>query len=279
MTVAAPAKLNLALHVTGRRGDGYHLLDSLVVFPGLGDRVTVAPAEALSLDITGPFAPGLAAEADNLVLRAARLLGPGRGARITLDKALPVASGIGGGSSDAAATLRALCRLWDIAIAEDELAARALILGADLPVCLLGRSARMSGIGEALAPVPGLPPFHLVLANPGTGVATGAVFRGLAGFGSPLEPLPPLPDAAALADWLSRQRNDLEAPARALCPQIDETLALLAAAPGALLARMSGSGATCFALFASAGEAGRAAQALAAARPGWWVRPAPVTSL
>ncbi|QDL93702.1 4-(cytidine 5'-diphospho)-2-C-methyl-D-erythritol kinase [Paroceanicella profunda] len=229
----------------------------------------------------GPAAGSGRSDAPRAPLHGAGVQGhatPPRGARITLEKALPVASGIGGGSADAAATLRALCRLWRMDLPETVLATAALALGADLPVCLLGRSARMSGIGEVLTPAPGLPEVHVVLANPGVGVSTGAVFRGLSGFGEGLEPLPALADAAALAAWLARQRNDLEPPARALCPPIAETLDALAAAPGALLARMSGSGATCFALFAGAEAAARAAAALSAARPGWWVRAAPVTS-
>ncbi len=267
----APAKVNLTLHVTGRRADGYHLLDSLVVFPDLGDRLSVAAAEDLSLVIEGPFAAGLAADAENLVLRAARLLAPGRGAALRLDKRLPVAAGIGGGSADAAAALRLLARHWGIALPAAE---AALSLGADVPVCLAARSARMSGIGEVVVPAD-LPGGWLVLCNPGVPIATGAVFAGLARMdGDAMPPVPQLADVQALAGFLATGRNDLEAPARAVAPVIGEVLAALGAAPGCLIARMSGSGATCYGLFAREGAARQAAADLAAAEPGWWVEAA-----
>ena len=266
----APAKINLTLHVTGRRDDGYHLLDSLVVFADVGDRLTVAPAETLSLRVTGPRAAGVPTGADNLVLRAARALAPDHGAAITLDKRLPAASGIGGGSADAAAAVRALAALWHLPPPDP---ATLIALGADVPVCLASRPARMSGLGEALAPCPALPPFHLVLANPGVAVSTPAVFRALARPENPPMPatLPPWPDAAALAAWLATMRNDLETPATALCPAIHGVLVALAARPGCLLARMSGSGATCFGLFADPAAAAAAARALETAQPDWWV--------
>jgi 4-diphosphocytidyl-2-C-methyl-D-erythritol kinase len=272
----APAKVNLYLHVTGRRADGYHLLDSLAVFPAVGDRLFAAPADALSLSVEGRFGADLAGEADNLVLRAARALGgtPGgwtKGARIRLEKHLPVASGIGGGSADAAAALRLLCRLWGRPAAAPPvaLASIALELGADVPVCLANRPARMGGVGEALTTAPGLPPCGMVLINPGVSLATAAVFRARAGgFSAPAE-LPAFwPDAAAMVGDLARLRNDLEPPAIALCPVIGVVLAALADVPGCLLARMSGSGATCFGLFPDAATAEAAACALA--RPGWW---------
>jgi 4-diphosphocytidyl-2-C-methyl-D-erythritol kinase len=270
----APAKVNLALHVTGRRPDGYHLLDSLVVFPRLGDRLEAVPAGELSLAIGGPFGAGLAAEPDNLVLRAARLIRPsGEGAALRLVKALPVASGIGGGSADAAATLRLLARLWRAPLPSP---AAVLGLGADVPVCLAGRACRMAGIGERLTPLD-LPPFWIVLANPGVPLATGAVFAGLAGASGPPLPDPPGPgDLDALAAWLARQRNDLEPPAVSAAPAVAEAIAALAAQPGCRLARMSGSGATCFGLFAAEPPARAAAAALARARPAWWVAAAPV---
>ena len=275
-TEDAPAKVNLCLHVTGRRADGYHLLDSLVVFAGAGDRVTAAPGQGLSLTLDGPEAAGLAAEPDNLVLRAARAMGVAD-ARLTLWKGLPVASGIGGGSADAAAALRALARLTGRPMPD---AASVLRLGADVPVCLAGRPARMQGVGGALSPLPPLPPAWLVLANPRVAVATPAVFAALARRDSPPVPAAPATgwrDAAALADWLAGQtRNDLESPARALAPAIGEVLAALAGLPGCYLARMSGSGATCFGLFGGSGSAQAAAAALSAARPRWWVAAAPV---
>ncbi|MBI1170291.1 4-(cytidine 5'-diphospho)-2-C-methyl-D-erythritol kinase [bacterium] len=266
----ARAKINLALHVTGRRADGYHLLDSIVAFAETGDRILVAPAAKLTLTVTGPMAAGLTAGPDNLVLRAARALGQGRGAAITLDKHLPVASGIGGGSADAAATLLALGDLWGCALPEP---AAVLALGADVPVCLAGHAARMQGIGEIITPLT-LPEAHLVLVNPGFGLATADVFRALIRRDNPAIEMTkvPLPDAAALADWLSRLRNDLQAPAERLAPGIATVIAALEAQRGCLLARMSGSGATCFGLFATAETAAAAATALA--RPGWWVRAA-----
>ena len=263
----APAKVNLFLHVTGKRADGYHLLDSLVVFPAVGDEVSATPSGKLSLDVLGPFGVALQAEPDNLLLRAARLLRPGAGAALRLVKNLPVASGIGGGSADAAAALRVLSAIWGI---EANLPGLALALGADVPVCLACRPARMGGIGEVLSPAPHLPQFGLVLANPGVAVATPAVFRARQGEFTPVAALPEgWPDARSMAADLSRSRNDLQAAAIGLQPVIGEALEALAGLPGALLSRMSGSGATCFALFASPGEAAAAAQKIT--RPGWWV--------
>ncbi len=266
----APAKINLALHVTGRRADGYHLLDSLVAFADTGDRLTAAASDTLSLRVTGPMAAELDAGADNLVLRAARLLAPGRGASLTLDKHLPVASGIGGGSSDAAATLRVLARLWRLPPPGPTLLAS---LGADLPVCMEPRARRMSGIGEVLADAPPLPPVWAVLANPGVALPTADVFRALVRRENPPMPalLPHWPDAAALATFLHGQRNDLEPAALTIAPPVGAALAALRAAPGCLIARMSGSGATCFGLFADAAAARSAAARIGAAQTGWWV--------
>jgi 4-diphosphocytidyl-2-C-methyl-D-erythritol kinase len=266
---AAPAKINLALHVTGRRADGYHLLDSLVVFAPVGDLVTAEAAPELSLAITGPFAADLPAEGDNLVLRAARLLGKGRGARIVLDKQLPVASGIGGGSADAAAAIRALARLWRLPVPDAE----ALVsLGADVPACLAGRPLRMRGVGERLDPLPGPVPLHLLLVNPRVAVSTPEVFARLETRENPPLPEPPdFPDAASVARFAAACRNDLEAPAIALVPEIAEVLETLRVTPGCLLARMSGSGATCFGLYGTPETRDAARGRLAAERPGWWV--------
>jgi 4-diphosphocytidyl-2-C-methyl-D-erythritol kinase len=263
----APAKVNLFLHVTGRRADGYHLLDSLAVFPAVGDFCSVEPADDLSLKITGPFSATLAADPDNLILRAARLLKADGGAKLTLEKYLPVASGIGGGSADAAAALRLLSRHWGVEAPLDELA---LQLGADVPVCLASAPARMSGIGDLLFPAPVLPAFGILLCNPGVAVSTAEVFRARAQKTfSPLAELPDSwPSAAAMAATLAALRNDLEAPAIALAPVIGDVLAALVTLPGCLLARMSGSGATCFALFATPNAAAAAAAALNP--PGWW---------
>jgi 4-diphosphocytidyl-2-C-methyl-D-erythritol kinase len=252
--------------VLGRRPDGYHLLDSLAVFAAVGDRLTAKPATSLSLAITGPFGAGLSPGSDNLVLRAARALGLG-GARLVLDKQLPVASGIGGGSADAAAALRLLARLWRL---DSPAATLALALGADVPVCLARRPARMGGIGEALTPAPALPDCGFLLVNPGVAVATADVFRARTGGFSPPAVLPASwPDAEAMAaDLRAATVNDLQAPAMALCPAINEVLAAIEAAGDCLLARMSGSGATCFGLYRDAAAA-EAARARLPAR-GWW---------
>ncbi len=275
-TELAPAKVNLTLHVTGRRADGLHLLDSLVVFPRLGDLVEAEPAAGLSLAVDGPFARDLGAGADNLVLQAAQLLRPpGRGAALRLRKNLPVASGIGGGSADAAATLRLLSRLWQVRLPAPE---ALLALGADLPVCLAGQAARMQGIGEALAPL-ALPPFWIVLVNPGVPVATAAVFAGLADRNNPPMPTPPdLRNGDTLFAFLAGQRNDLEAPAVAVAPAIRKVLHAVAAQDACVLARMSGSGATCFGLFATEPPALAAADEIRRAEPTWWVAAAPVGS-
>jgi 4-diphosphocytidyl-2-C-methyl-D-erythritol kinase len=266
---AAPAKLNLTLHVTGRREDGYHLLDSFAVFAGLADHLTAAPAPALSLTVTGPFADAAGGGDDNLVLRAARALGPGHGASLTLAKRIPVAAGLGGGSSDAAAALRLLARLWGMPPATPALA---VTLGADVPVCLAPRPARMQGIGEVLSPAPALPSgLGLVLANPRVPLATPPVFRARTGpFDAPMTLPAAFADAADLAGFLATTRNGLEAAALSLCPPIAAVRAACAALPGALLARMSGSGPTCFALFATVAEAEAAAALLKACEPAWW---------
>ncbi|HYF05981.1 MAG TPA: 4-(cytidine 5'-diphospho)-2-C-methyl-D-erythritol kinase, partial [Acetobacteraceae bacterium] len=263
----APAKVNLYLHVTGRRPDGYHLLDSLVVFADVGDEVAAAPAETLSLTVDGAGAEALAAEADNLVLRAARALAEAAGiaprAALRLTKILPVAAGLGGGSADAAAALRVLRTLWGLSLDDAALSGIARRIGADVPACLAARPCRMEGIGEVLGPAPALPRFGLVLANPRVALATPAVFAARQGAFSPRAVLPVgWADADAMARDLAAQANDLEPPARALCPAIGDVLAALRALPGVLLARMSGSGATCFALMATPAEAAQAATRL-----------------
>ena len=274
LTEFAPAKINLHLHVVGRRADGYHLLDSLVVFAGAGDRLTVSPSSELSLRLTGLFAAGLEAEADNLVLRAARALADLTGIRpkgaLVLEKNLPVASGIGGGSADAAAALRLLSRAWGVAPSAADLMRIGQRLGADVPVCITSRPAMMGGIGEILTPAPALPSCGLVLLNPDVAISTPSVFQTRSqAFSAPAcLPAEGWLSAEALVESLRATRNDLEPPARALAPSIGDCLDALASAPGCLLARMSGSGATCFGLFASALAAQQAAGALA--RPGWW---------
>lgn len=243
-----------------------------MVFAGAADAVRAAPAADLSLRLEGPEAMALGAEPDNLVLRAARALAAAAGvparAALTLVKRLPVASGIGGGSADAAAALRALDVLWGLRWPQARLAEVALSLGADVPACLGARPCVMGGIGEVLRAAPRLPACGLVLANPRVALATPAVFRARQGaFGAPAALPAGWPDAAALARDLAALRNDLEPPAIGLCPAVAEVLAALRALPGCLLARMSGSGATCFALVADAATA----EAAAAALPrGWW---------
>jgi 4-diphosphocytidyl-2-C-methyl-D-erythritol kinase len=271
----APAKVNLYLHVTGRRTDGYHLLDSLVVFGPAADTVSATPAAGLSLVVEGPFGAGLADEPDNLVLRAARALavaaGVPPGAALRLVKRLPVASGIGGGSADAAAALRLLNRVWGLDFPQARLAEIGGRLGADIPVCVAARPCRMQGVGEVLLPAPALPECGMLLVNPGVALATPAVFRARQTGFTPAATLPEAwADAPAMARNLAALHNDLEAPAIGLCPPVTEVLAALRALPGCLLARMSGSGATCFGLFTDAATA----EAAAAALPGAWWRSA-----
>ena len=276
LTTFAPAKVNLYLHLIGRRPDGYHLLDSLIAFADIGDRVTAEPAKSLSLEITGPEATGVAnLGQNNLVLRAARLLadhtGTARGAALRLEKNLPVAAGIGGGSSDAAAVLRLLTALWQLSIGEEALRGLGARLGADLPACLYGRAAWLGGVGDRVEPAPNLPEAGILLANPRKELPTAAVFaarRGPFGDAGRLAAMPG--NAIGLAQALVPRRNDLTGAAIGLVPEIDAVLARLARLPGALIARMSGSGATCFALFSDRSAAKEARMALASAEPDWW---------
>ena len=277
----APAKVNLYLHVGPPKSNRRHNLDSLVVFADerAADHLKAEPADTLSLDVSGPRAAEAGTLEDNLVLKAARALqaasGTRQGARLTLQKWLPVAAGIGGGSSDAATALRLLTKLWDIDPAHA--AALAPGLGGDVPVALSGQPALMRGEGERVTPLPSLPPLATLLINPGVPCPTGPVFcahdaaGGGAGFAE-IHPLPEFQDAKSLAAWLREQRNDLEMPAIAMVPEIAEALTFLRAQPGVLLARMSGSGATCFALFEAIAFAERAMVVLRndAGRKHWW---------
>ena len=264
----APAKINLALHVRARRADGYHEIETLFAFLADGDCVTVTREGGPGLTITGPFAAGLSSGDDNLVNRAATLFaetyGRGGGEAIVLDKQLPVASGIGGGSTDAAATLRALARLHDVGPQDVALFRCAERVGSDVPACLFGRTALGRGRGEVLTALDSPVGTPVLLVNPGVAVSTAAVFarwdsedRGAIGGGDVM--------ASALAG-----RNDLEAPARSLAPAIDGVLAALATQPGVILSRMSGSGATCFALFETPDTRAAAARTIQAANPAWW---------
>lgn len=281
VTEDAPAKLNLFLHIVGRRDDGYHLLDTMIAFASVADRVEVAADDRLSLTIDGPFAgalpaPGAPAHADNLVLRAARgladLAGRPAVARIRLTKRLPVAAGIGGGSADAAATLRALSRMWHLDPNAPRIRALALQLGADVPMCLVGGTSFAGGIGEHLAPAPPLTGTAVALVNPGVQLSTPDVFRARRpGYAEPGRFDGRPADRAVLLRCLRERRNDLTEPATRLCPEVGAVLQRLEALEGCTLARMSGSGATCFALFESQEQADAAARTLATARPGWWV--------
>ncbi|MFK0336237.1 4-(cytidine 5'-diphospho)-2-C-methyl-D-erythritol kinase [Agrobacterium deltaense] len=273
---AAPAKINLALHVTGQRADGYHLLETLVTFTEAGDTIRIRDADADSFSISGPFGDLLRAGdgGDNLVTRARDLLRdalastgqPAPPVAIHLEKNLPVASGIGGGSADAAATLRGLLRHWRAGIALDALASMALTLGADVPMCLESRSLIARGIGEDIEPLTDLPELVMVLANPLKAVSTPEIFRRLQ-----TKTNAPLPASATIGwmDFLAQSRNDLQPPAQALLPEIGEIIGLLSQ-EGAALVRMSGSGATCFGIFHSLEAARKAETSLRRKRPGWY---------
>lgn len=280
----APAKVNLALHVTRRREDGYHDLESLVVFADLADELEAVPAKADTLTIGGPFGRGLGTGESNLVSRAVaafRARWPdavATGLAMHLTKNLPVAAGIGGGSADAAAALRLMEALSNQPIALSELADMAAKLGADVPACLISAPLVARGVGEVLSPLPEFPACHIVLVNPMIPLATADVFRRLRAHDNyPLPELPsPLTRPAQLGIWLAETRNDLQPPAVKLVPVIGDIVEELAATQGCILARMSGSGATVFGLFGSSGQAHQAAQVMRAANPDHWVAAAPL---
>jgi 4-diphosphocytidyl-2-C-methyl-D-erythritol kinase len=283
LTFAAPAKINLALHVVGQRADGHHLLESLVTFTECGDRIGLTPADADRFTLSGRFAPDLPLSAEgkdgNLVLRARDLLrselaseGAAGPVHVHLEKNLPIASGIGGGSADAAATLRGLMTLWGASPTPARLKSLALALGADVPMCLDSRPLLAKGIGEEITPLPDLPSFAIVLVNPLVAVSTPVIFRTLVKKDNPPLALPE--GARSRADWLAAMavmRNDLEPPARALQPAIEGAAAALEAA-GAALVRMSGSGATCFGLFDGEESAAAAGEEISASHPEWYVQ-------
>lgn len=278
LATRAPAKINLTLHVLGRRADGYHELESLVAFAGTGDDLRLEPGPSLALHVSGPTAPLAGNEADNLVLKAARLLVERvdglKVGTFHLTKRLPVAAGIGGGSSDAAAALRLLARLNGLPLSHPSLREAARLTGADVPVCLEPKARMMRGVGEELGPALDLPRLFAVLVNPRVPVETPAVFKALG-----LQPgqalagakHPPL-EAASLLETLKTARNDLEAPALKVQPVIGEALGLVSGADGCRLARMSGSGATVFGLYDDCKAAAAAAKAIQRERPGWWVK-------
>jgi len=283
-TQTEPAKINLALHVTRRREDGYHDLESLIAFADIFDDLEAEVDEADSLTISGPFASGLGAGPTNLVLRAVAafrqrwpdLTPPGL--RLHLTKNLPVAAGIGGGSADAAAALRMLAAMAPASLSVPDLADLAAGLGADVPACLLSRPLVARGVGEILSPLAGFPQVYVTLVNPGVAVATADVFRRLRSHDNyPLPALPePLTRPAQLGLWLAETRNDLQPPAVKLVPEIGDIIEEMAQLPGVILARMSGSGATVFALFGSEGQAHDGASQLRRLHPDYWVGTAPL---
>src|SRR6266550_2083171 len=280
LSVRAAAKINLFLHVGDRRSDGYHALESLVVFAETSDRLEFTRSSELTLKITGPFGKALARVSENLVLKTARLLRgkhphEGLGAHIALEKNLPLASGLGGGSADAAAALRALNRFWRLDLPEEELLDIAAEIGSDVPACLLSSPCWMEGRGTSVTKLASMPPFELVLVNPGVGVATGPVFDALnarSGVGAVARP-PALASVWDLVAYLADAGNDLEAPASRLAPVIEDALAALGHEPACVLAQMSGSGATCFGLFDGSVYAAGAAERIAQEHPHWWVKP------
>ncbi|WP_282607614.1 4-(cytidine 5'-diphospho)-2-C-methyl-D-erythritol kinase [Pelagibius sp. Alg239-R121] len=280
ITRLAAAKVNLDLRVIGRRADGYHELESLIAFCSIGDVLTFESASDITLRVEGPYASQLRDEPlqNNLVLRAAELLRKyaksEQGARITLTKNLPVAAGLGGGSADAAATLSGLSELWGIDIGTAQLAGLGLTLGADLPVCLAGIPCYLTGIGEVIKPLKAFPPLWLVLINPRVGLSTPSVFAALDGRISPPRadnPTLGIDDREGLLKKLAASVNDLEIPAIELVPEIADCLSELRLISECLLARMSGSGASCFGLFASPDEAAASARIIRARHPAWWV--------
>jgi 4-diphosphocytidyl-2-C-methyl-D-erythritol kinase len=281
---SARAKINLALHVTGRRADGYHLLDSLVVFADTADTLKAVPRDEALVKVTldGQFADDLdraGPPRDNLVIRAANELiaafpgRPIRGVRIDLTKRLPVAAGLGGGSADAAAALRLLDRLWALGTGREMLAEIGLRLGADVPACLVSRPLRAEGIGEQVRLVAGIPELPLILVNPGIALPTGAVFRRLeSSEGAPMWPVPPrFRSLIEFAQWLRLSRNDLFPAAQAEAKIVGTVVKAVSSDPECLIARMSGSGATVFGIFNSHAAAERAAARIHAAKPAWWV--------
>ncbi|MEG1452072.1 4-(cytidine 5'-diphospho)-2-C-methyl-D-erythritol kinase [Brevundimonas sp.] len=277
LTLLAPAKVNLYLHVAPVRGDGYHPLDSLVAFADVGDRMTFEKADSFSFEITGPFSQTLNGEGENLVVRALLALASHLGhadlpMAVTLDKRLPIASGLGGGSSDAGAALRGANLLLELGLSDTVLEELARVIGADGPMCYRARPAFASGVGEVLEDAADLPLLHAVLLNPGLPSPTGAVYRAYdaAPLGDAERPAP-YADPAAVIDWLKAQRNDLQAPALSVTPDIAEALETMTLVPNCRLVRMSGSGATVFGLFDSAEDAVQAALILD--RADWWVRP------
>lgn len=282
LTGLAPAKVNLFLHVGPVAPDGYHPLCSLVAFADIGDIVTVELSDHLSLEVTGPFGSVLSAggQGDNLIVKALQALGDAAGIgepglRIVLDKRLPIAAGLGGGSSDAGTALTLANQLLGLGLEQTALEGVSRVVGADGPMCLRARTAWAEGYGERLTDAPDLPPLHIVLVNPGVPSPTGAVYRAYDDAPRTADrPSSPLDwSTPCVIDWLEGCRNDLEAPALRLAPGIEAALQAVAGCPDVRLTRMSGSGATVFGLFDDEGSARAAASSLARSHPGWWIAP------
>jgi len=278
LRIAAPAKLNFFLHITGRRPDGYHLIESLAGFAQFGDIIEISVAQTLSLSVEGPFAEALTGNgANNLIVRAAHSLnkhtGGQRGAHIRLHKNIPIGAGLGGGSSDAAVALKGLAQFWQLAIKENDLHTLAVSLGSDVLVCLMQKPSWISGIGEQVYAVDMVVGGWVVLVNPGVPLLTADVYRQFSGDFSPVsEPPQSIKSFDALVKFMQSRHNALEAPAMTLQPIISEILAVLRATTGCAVARMSGSGATCFALYDNEQQARGAAQHMERTRPVWWVQ-------
>ena len=280
VSVRAPAKINLCLHITGQRDDGYHLIDSLVSFGAAYDEIDISVGSTLSLTVDGPESNGVPTDKTNLVLRAAELVAKGRGAAFSLTKNLPAASGIGGGSADAAAAFRGALAHWgatEIAQAasgdQQEIYDKLVALGADIPMCLSSRPLRARGVGDKIELVDGIPNLPVVIANPRIPVSTPSIFANLKNRENPPLPdtLPDWENVGVFCEWLMTTRNDLQETAIALHPGISTVLDRLGKLPGALISRMSGSGATCFAVFESGNAATDAMEKLKTDNPKWWV--------
>ncbi len=280
----APAKINLTLHVKGRREDGFHLIESFVAFADVGDEITVKSHDSFDVNVSGPFAAALQHEENNIALEAARAFLNGfrdclPGVHVDLVKNLPIAAGMGGGSSDAAAVIRALAYLVNIKVSRIAAGQLAIGLGADVTVCLDPQASFMGGVGNIVTTLPALPEVHAILVNPNIKMLTGAVFAALAVPGAirrdelSLKPEHAFSDAADLADFVGSCRNDLEAPAIRMCSEIADVQEVLRARDGCLLARMTGSGATCFGLFKDREQAQRGAEFISNKVPEWWVKP------
>lgn len=278
MIVLAQCKLNLTLHVTGQRADGYHLLDSLVAFPFVGDGIRLEPANEMEIIVDGPFAEGVPTGPDNLIWRAIDLMAPPTAYHVLLTKRLPHGAGIGGGSADAAAVMRALAKEHDQPLPGVDALMK---LGADLPVCMHRRPTFLRGVGEEISPapqfpLPAQPSLHTVLVNPGKPVPTPACFARLKRKDNPPMTAHDWRNVPSFYPWLAAQRNDLQEPAMEIVPEIEDCLIALRGTDDCLLARMSGSGATCFGLYPRQGQAEQAAAALRAAHPNWWVVDCPI---